>query len=141
MKTFKEDKELKSLLKSVKLESPNSDFSVKVMNRIFAEESLFEKIRKERILGKGFWIIMVLFITLFAAIFVFNTNEVITSGGFSEYIPGLDTNTVTQDYQNFFQKLDSLPVSIAGIFLASSILIFLERILNSKIKPYSKQAK
>ncbi len=139
MKTFKEDKELKSLLKSVKLESPNSDFSVKVMNRIFKEESLFEKIKKERILGKGFWTIMVLFIILFVAMFVFNANEGVTGGGFSEYIPGLDTNTVTQDYENFFQKLGSVPTSIAGILLASSILLFIERFLNSKIKPYSKQ--
>lgn len=138
MKTFDEDKDLKSLLKSVKLESPGSDFSVKVMNRIFQEESILEKIKKERILGKGFWIIMVLFIILFAAMFVFNANEGASGGRFSEYIPGLDTNTVTQNYKNFFQKLSAVPVSIAGILLASSILVFVDRFLNLKTKPYSK---
>lgn len=134
MKTFEEDKKLKSLLKSVKLESPDSDFSVKVMNRIFKEESLLEKVKRERILGKGFWIILILFITLFAAMFVFSSTGGDTGGGLLDYVPGVNTNTVTQDYDNFFQRFNSIPVSIAGILLASSILVFIERFLNSKIK-------
>lgn len=134
MKTFEEDKKLQSLLKSVKLESPDSDFSVNVMNRIFKEESLLEKVKRERVLGKGFWIILILFVALFAAMILFSASGANPAGGLSEYIPALNTNTVTQDYESFFSKLGSVPVSIAGILLASSVLVFIERFLNSRLK-------
>ncbi|MBN2891421.1 MAG: hypothetical protein JXL97_06115 [Bacteroidales bacterium] len=140
MKTFEEDKKLKSLLKTIPLESPGADFSVNVMNRIFSEESLLEKVRRERVLGKGFWVILILFVALFAAMFVFSSGGGDTGGGLSEYIPAINTNTVTQDYQNFFERIGSVPVSIAGILLASSILVFIERFLNSRIKTFQNNA-
>ena len=133
MKTFEEDKALKSLLKSVKPESPGSDFSVNVMNRIFKEESLLEKLKRERVLGKGFWIILILFLALFAAMVVVSSSGANPGNGLSGYVPGLNTNTVTQNYETFFSKLGSVPASIAGILLASSILVFIERFLNSTI--------
>lgn len=136
METFKEDKELKSLLKSVKLESPGSDFSVNVMNRIFKEESLLEKVKRERVLGKGFWIILILFVALLATMAVISSTGANAGGGLSEYIPGLNTNSVTQDYDTFLSKLGSVPLSIAGILLASSILVFIERFLNSRINTF-----
>jgi uncharacterized membrane protein len=140
MKTFEEDKKLKSLLKTIPLESPGADFSVNVMNRIFSEESLLEKVKRERVLGKGFWVILILFVALFAAMFVFSSGGGDTGGGLSEYIPAINTNTVTQDYQNFFERIGSVPVSIAGILLASSILVFIERFLNSRIKTFQNNA-
>ncbi|MCG6185750.1 hypothetical protein [Maribellus maritimus] len=133
MKTFEEDKKLKSVLKSVKLESPGNDFSLNVMNRIFHEESLLEKAKREKVLGKGFWIILALFIALFAAMFIFSSAGGDT-GELGKYIPGLNTNTVTQDYENFFQRIGSVPLSIAGILLASSFLVFIDRFLSSKIR-------
>ncbi len=139
MKTFEEDKELKSLLKTVKLESPGSGFSMKVMNQIFQEESLLEKIKKERVLGKGFWIILSLFIVLIVAMFIFSSTAESSGSEFSNYIPGLNTNSITQDYEGIFKKLGSVPVSIAGILLASSILVFIEQFLNSKIKSFQNK--
>jgi len=140
MKTFEEDKKLKSLLKTIHLESPGADFSANVMNRIFSEESLLEKVRREKVLGKGFWVILILFVALFAAMFIFSSSGGNSGGGLSEYIPALNSQTVTQDYQNFFERLGSVPVSIAGILLASSILVFIERFLNSRIKTFQNNA-
>lgn len=140
MKTFEEDKKLKSLLKTIPLESPGANFSVNVMNRIFSEESLLEKVKRERVLGKGFWVILILFVALFSAMFIFSSGGGGTGGGLSEYIPAINTNTVTQEYQNFFERIGSVPLSIAGILLASSILVFIERFLSSKIKTFQNHA-
>lgn len=138
MKTFEEDKELKKVLKSIKLDSPESNFSVRVMNRIFQENSLLEKIKNERILGKGFWIILTLFTALIATMFFFSGTESIAGGSISEYLNGLNSNALQQDYQTFYQKIGTVPLSIAGILLASSILLFIERLFNSKIKIFTK---
>ena len=54
-----EDIKLKTLLQKMKLESPKANFSVRVMNKIFEEENVLNKIKSERILGKGFWIIII----------------------------------------------------------------------------------
>jgi hypothetical protein len=58
MKTFEEDKELKQLLKSIKLDKPAPDFTKQVMNRVFQERTMPEQVKAEPVLGKGFWIIL-----------------------------------------------------------------------------------
>jgi hypothetical protein len=138
MKTIIEDKELKNVLKSIKLDSPGPNFSVRVMNRIFQENSILEKIKNERIFGKGFWIIIALFVLLFAAMFVFSGTENAAGGGIAEFIPKLNSNGVEEGYQSFFQKIGTVPLSVAGIMLASSILLFIERFINSKSKVLTK---
>jgi hypothetical protein len=130
MKTFEEDLELKQLLKNVKTESPGSDFSARVMKQIFAEQTALERVRKEPVLGKGFWVILSLFAVLIAAV-------ALSSGApASNITPALlseiNTDAVMTGYRSFFEKLGGLPVSIAGIFLATSLLVFLEKILGSR---------
>lgn len=139
MKILEEDKELKSLLKSMKLESPGHNFTVKVMNRIFQEDSVFEKIKKERILGKGFWIILSLFVVLLAAIVIVSYTGL---GGANE-TPGLfssvNTEEIEQGYRSLFSSLGAVPVSIAGILLASSMLLFIDRLISSGNHSVSKK--
>ena len=132
MKTPEEDKKLKSLLKSVKLDSPGPNFTVRVMNRIFQEDSVIEKIKRERVLGKGFWIILALFVILIAALVVVSTSGLVTGSETPSLLSEINTREVSDGYQSLFSKLGTAPVSIAGIFLALSVLLFIERFISSK---------
>lgn len=131
MKTFEEDKELKQLLKSIKLESPGADFSARVMNRVFAEQPALEQVKSLPVLGKGFWVILALFAILLVAV-------ALVSGGTSsaEQTPALlqqfNTDAVLTGYRSFFDKLASLPAEIAGIFMGASLLILLEKFLGTR---------
>lgn len=134
MKTVENDKKLKELLREVKLESPGNDFTLKVMNRVWEEKSIqsrVEVIKNERILGKGFWIILVLFIGLFAAVVFTSGNSGGEAGQLSKLMQGLQNEGVSEGYKSFFSNLGSLPLSIGGILLASTLLLFIDRILAS----------
>lgn len=131
MKTFEEDKELKQLLKSIKLESPGVDFSNRVMNRVFAEQPALEQVKSLPVLGKGFWIILALFAALLVAV-------VLVSGGgsASEQTPALlsqiNTDAVLTGYRAFFDKFANLPAGVAGILMGASLLLLLEKFLGSR---------
>lgn len=133
MKKIEEDKELKGLIKSMDLDSPGKGFSSKVMNQIFELESYIEKLKSERILGKSFWIIFSLF-TLIAAALVVVSVAGINPGEsqISDFLSGANNSGVSEGYKNVFETLTSLPLSVAGILLASSLLVFLERFLSTK---------
>ncbi len=47
-------------------------------------------------------------------------------------LPDLSTGEFMSDYRAFFNNLRDLPASIVGIFIAFSLLIFLERFLSLK---------
>lgn len=132
MKTPEEDKKIKLLLKSVKLDSPGPNFTVRVMNRIFQEDSVLEKIKRERVLGKGFWVILALFVILIAALVVVSISGMVTGSETPGLLPGINTREVSEGYQSLYSKLGTAPVGIAGIFLALSVLLFMERIISSK---------
>lgn len=138
MKPFEEDKELKSLLKSIKLDSPGSNFTVRVMDKIFQEESLIEKVKKERVLGKGFWIILALFAVLFVAMFVVSGTDAATSENIPKFVSEINSRGAAAEYQSFLQKLGTVPLSIAWILIASSLLLFLDKLINSKMNLFSK---
>jgi len=134
MKKFEEDKELKNLITNMTPDSPGRDFSGKVMNRIFEMESVLEKLKRERIFGKGFWIITSLFIALMGTLIAISING--ADGAESQLLkllPNLNTGGVTQSYENIAEKITSLPLSIAGILLSSSFLVFIDHFLNKKI--------
>jgi len=131
MKTFENDKELKMFLKNVKLESPGKDFSSQVMNRIFQEESVVEQVKAEPILGRGFWIILALFVILMAVMVYLSAGSA-AAGSTSGILPDIDSTNFMADYRSLFERLDVLPASIAGIFIGASLLVFLEKFLESK---------
>lgn len=138
MKPLEEDKELRTLLKSIKLDSPEPNFTVRVMNRIFQEESLIEKVKRERVLGKGFWIILALFVALFVAMALVSGSDAASGGNVPKLISEINSSGAAAEYQTFFQKLGTVPVSIAGILLASSLLLFIDKFLTSKMNLFSK---
>jgi ABC-type phosphate transport system permease subunit len=135
MKTTDNDIELRNLIKEIKLDSPGNDFTSKVMNRVFEEQPVVEIIKNEKLLGKGFWIILLLFVALIAAMFISSTTGVQADGQLSKLIDGAGNGTLSQGYQSFFSNLGSLPLSIGGILLATSVLLFADRFL-SQIMPH-----
>ena len=130
MKTFEEDKELRKLLKIIKLDKPAPEFTNQVMTRVFQGKVLIEQVKAEPVFGKGFWIIVALFGILMAAM-VF-----VSTGNFSSeptsILPDISSREFMSDYRSFFSNLANLPASIAGISVAFSLLIFLERFLSAK---------
>jgi hypothetical protein len=141
MKTQDLDNELRSLIKGVKLESPGKDFTSKVMNRVFEEKVAIEKVKvkDEKLLGKGFWIILFLFVALIAAMFVFSSSGIQTESQMSKLLSGAGDGTLTQGYQSFFSNLGSLPLSIGGILLATSVLVLIDRFLPQIMPHHSLQ--
>lgn len=130
MKTFEEDKELRQLLKSIKLEKPAPDFTKVVMNRVFQERTIVEQVRVEPVLGKGFWIILALFVLLMAVMVLLSGSNIVPES--TAVLPEINTEKYMSGYRSFFENFGNLPVSIAGITLAFSMLIFLERFLSSR---------
>ncbi|HPE75909.1 MAG TPA: hypothetical protein PLC80_07460 [Draconibacterium sp.] len=138
MKTIDNDTELKKLIKGIKLDSPGSDFASKVMSRVFEEETAIEKVSHERLLGKGFWIILSIFVLLIVAMFVFS-NGVTDEGQLSKLLSSTDNGSFSQGYQSMFNNLGTLPLSIGGILLAGSVLLFIDKFLSGIMPHHSVQ--
>ncbi len=130
MNTFEEDNELRQLLKNIKPEKPASDFTRLVMNRIYQEQSIIEKVKSEPVLGKGFWTILALFGVLIAAILLLSVNN--PAAGTFTLLPELSIQKFMPGYRSFFENLSSLPANVAGIFIGFSLLLFLDRALEMK---------
>jgi hypothetical protein len=139
MKTQDLDNELRNLIKGVKLESPGSDFTSKVMSRVYEEKVAMEKVKDDKLLGKGFWIILFLFVVLIAAMFVFSSSGMQAEGQFSKLLSGANDGALAQGYQSFFGNLGSLPLSIGGILLATSVLVLIDRFLPQMMPHHSLQ--
>lgn len=130
-----EDIKLKILLQEMKLESPGSDFKTHVMDKILAEDIALEKIKSERILGKGFWIILILFVMLLTIILVVQNTALTSETQLDQFFKSLDN--ASSGYQSFFDKLGTVPLSVAGILIASSVLLFIDRFISSNVKVFS----
>lgn len=131
-----EDIKLKALLQNMELDKPASDFSARVMNAVFAGDSAFDKIKSQRILGKGFWIILILFVSILVIILVGSNAGFQSDGQISLLFSSFD-NGVSDNCKSVFSKIGNLPISIAIILAASSLLLFVERIINSNSKLFA----
>lgn len=138
MKTQEKDNELKSLIKGIKLDSPGNEFTSMVMNRVFEERAALEKAKKEKVFGKGFWIIIFLFVVLFVAMIVFSTSGFEVDSQLSNLLSTSNEGQLSQGYQSFFSKLGNLPLSISGILFATSILIFTDKFLPRFLPHHSR---
>lgn len=130
MKTQDVDNELKTLIKGIKLDSPGNDFTSAVMSRVFEEKAVMEKVKDEKVLGKGFWIILLLFVILIAAMFVFSSSGIQDNGELTKLLSSAKDSALSQGYKSVLSNLGSLPLSIGGILFASSILVFIDRFLS-----------
>ena len=126
------DIKLKSLLHELELESPKTNFSVRVMNKIFEESNVLEKIKSERVLGKGFWIISLLFAALLIAVFFFSNSGAENTNIISGLSPQI--NEASNGYNSLLGKIEALPLGVAGLLAAFSILLFIDRFISSHHK-------
>jgi len=131
MKPEIEDKKLRELLQYAKLESPGSNFSARVMNRVFEEQAALEQVKSESVLGRGFWIILALFAGLMGIVAFLSASGTSAEGSLN-LLQNVNTEAVKTGYQSVFDKLGAVPLSIAGILLASSMLLFLEKFLSKR---------
>jgi hypothetical protein len=131
-----EDIKLKALLQQMKLDSPEPNFSVRVMNKIFEENSVLERIKSEKVLGRGFWIILILFVILLAAIFIIYNSGAQPESQLQTLLPEVNSG-VTEGYKSIFNKMGTVPLSIAGILIASSVLLFIDRFISSNTKIFA----
>lgn len=127
-----EDIKLKALLQSMKLEKPDPNFSTMVMNSIFKESSGLEQIKAQRILGKGFWIILALFLLLAVVVYTMSNAGVQSDGKIEQLVPGMENGI-----QSFLSSFGSVPLSVAGILIASSVLLFIDRFITSNTKLFT----
>jgi len=135
MNRFEEDNELRRLIKSIKPESPGADFSSKVMMRVHEKQEELDRIRSERIFGKWFWIILAAFISMFMIV-IFVPETAFGTSAFSGIIPEFDREIISTLYSSLFKIFDVVPAGVAGILLASSLLLILERLLSSRVRVY-----
>jgi cbb3-type cytochrome oxidase subunit 3 len=131
-----EDIKLKALLQNMKLESPEAGFSARVMNQIFEENNALERIKAQRVLGKGFWLILALFVVLLAVIYFVSGNAGAADSTAQNILPSLEG--AVNSYENIFSKIGKAPLSIVAILFASSILLFADRIISSNTKLFAK---
>ena len=130
MKKFEDDRELRELIKSIHLDKPAPDFARHVMNSVFQERNLIEQVKAEPVLKIGFWIILALFGVLFAAMMLLSGSS--PAAETYNLLPDVGSQEFMNGYRSFFERLGSLPASLAGISMGFSLLIFLERYLSSK---------
>jgi hypothetical protein len=141
MKTQEKDKELQKLIKGIRLESPGRDFTTLVMNRVFEEKSAIEKIKRDTIFGKGFWILLSLFVVLMAAMVVFSISGTELNSGLLEVFGSSQKGQISEGYNSFFSNLGTLPLSIGGILFATSLLLFMDKFLPGLISGHSQKHK
>lgn len=130
-----EDIKLKALLQGITLESPESNFSVRVMNKIFAENNALERIKSERILGKGFWVIMLLFIVLLVVVSILSNGNAEATSSAQNLLP--EMTGVSNGYNSVLGKLGTLPLGIGGFLAAFSVLLFIDRFISSNSKIFA----
>jgi len=130
-----DDLQLKVLLQKLELETPEVDFTSRVMNRVVQEDSVLEQIKAQKVLGKGFWIFIVLFIILLAAIFFMSQGGTVADSSES-ILPKLDEG-MNQGIQSFMGKLGAVPLSVAGILIASSLLLFIDKFITSNTRLFA----
>ena len=139
MKTTEKDRELQKLIQGIQLDSPGKDFTTLVMNRVFEEKAEIEKIKRETIFGKGFWIILTLFVVLMLAVVVFSVSGTEINSQLSKIFNTSPEGQITQGYRSFFSNLGTLPLSISGILFATSVLLLLDKFLPGIISSQSKE--
>lgn len=142
MKRIDEDLELRRVMKSIRLESPGNDFSMKVMAGVLAEAEKRPVFTTEPILGKRFWIFVLLFVAVAAVALIVagsgapvgNSAEITAAEGLLDKLPSPDLTQVEGIYEKMLNLIGSLPLTFAGILLSASLLVVLDKFLNSRHK-------
>ncbi len=130
------DRELQRLMKGIDLEKPGAGFSTRVMDAVLAEAAKKQAYRTEPILGLKFWIFVGLFIALAAALFLLggseSTSSVELNPGILEKFPAPDLTPVKSGLSNLWKAVSGLPITLAAITTATTLLILADKYFSSK---------
>jgi hypothetical protein len=132
MITIENDKELKKWMKDIRLESPGPEFSSKVMEAILTETEKKLSFVAEPVLGKKFWILVILFVALIVFFILFPGEKTASHTGLIQQlfsgIPKPDWNPINHLISEFATKTGSLTWTLAAVMLGASILIIADNI-------------
>jgi hypothetical protein len=134
MNTSEKDKNLKKMIKGIRLESPGPDFSSKVMEAILAETQKKPGFVTEPFLGKKFWILVILFISLAVAFMLFYKSEPGTGSiqHLFSNLPSPDWSPFKNFFSSFIGKAGSLSWTVIVVILGATGLIFADKLFAGK---------
>jgi uncharacterized BrkB/YihY/UPF0761 family membrane protein len=128
---FEKDPKLERLIKETRLEKPGRNFTMKVMNEIYALEPTRSVQSGFPVLGRTFWVLGSLFVVL-AILFIVLSGTIADTGGTLNNFLSVDTGNITREYRNILGQIGNIPLSIAAILTATSILLIIERFMAKK---------
>jgi len=136
MKTIDNDKELRRIMKEIKLEKPGAGFSSVVMNAVMAEAAKKSAYRTEPVLGIKFWIFVGLFVALAIVLMLFGNSEPSAGKAIAselmEKFPATDLSPVKNGVARFWVTLSGLPATLAAIMIATSALILADKYFSAR---------
>jgi len=136
MKTTDNDKELRRMMKEIRLEKPGAGFSSRVMDAVIAEAAKKSAYRTEPVLGAKFWIFVALFVALAIILMLLGNGE--PSAGkemaseLMEKFPATDLSTFKNGVTRFLVTLSGLPVTLSAIMIATSALILADKYFGAR---------
>lgn len=136
MKNFDDDKELRKLIKGVKLEKPDSGFQSVVMQEVMEEASRQKARVNEPILDAKFWIFVSLFVGLGLIMMLLggveSGNSSTLSSGLLERFTATPLEEVKGGFSKLWTSLSGLPVTLAIVMAVSSFLILADKFFSSR---------
>ncbi|GAP70226.1 hypothetical protein BA6E_12440 [Bacteroidales bacterium 6E] len=136
MKNIDDDRELRKLMKGVKLEKPDSGFESLVMQAVLAEAAHQKARASEPILGMKFWIFVGAFVAIAVVMVLFggteSGNPSALSSGLLERFPAATLDEVKGGFSRLWSSISGLPVTLAIIMAASSFLILADKYFSSR---------
>jgi hypothetical protein len=129
--------ELKTLIKKVKIESPDPDFTSRVMKVILADVQKEKVFSSEPVLGRSFWILVMLFVLLIVFFILISGYESPDNGVINDLLSGFpvpDLTPLNNSLVKIMEKTGSIPVSVTMTMIATTVLILADRFFYSKQK-------
>jgi hypothetical protein len=141
MNTSDKDKELKKWMKQIRLETPDPAFSSKVMKVILAEKQKESAYLSEPLLGKKFWMLVILFIALILVFMLIpGEKSVPQTAILEEFFSGLPKpgwNQINVFFSEISHKIGSLSLTLAAVMFGASALLLADNFFTRirKISP------
>lgn len=136
MDTTDKDRELRKMMKEIRLEKPGAGFSTMVMDAVYAVEARRFAYKTEPVLGRKFWIFVGLFAIL-AGLFILASGTGISgeseiASGLLERFPVPEFTTLKGGFARFWESLSGLPATLGSIMIAASLLLLADKFFSSK---------
>ncbi|MDD4756734.1 MAG: hypothetical protein PHG29_11695 [Prolixibacteraceae bacterium] len=97
------------------------------MKSIYEEQSYLEQVRKYPVLRRSFWV----FFLLFTALIVFAVISGSSTG--QSAVVNIRTDEILTGYRSFISQIGALPLSMASILTATSLLVFVGNLLDKRL--------